>query len=369
MKFSSNDSTIALPGLTTAIRRAFSAGQDWLTPTEIRDYLKNIGFNFERYKANPLASIHTTLRRMVPHEVESKTLEGRKIYRLKTVEQWRSSFGEVGQWLEQNGVDLKQHVGRVVVVKQKTRRSNAPDKKPSGGKRLTASEAHRPFFAELITAKAGTPKSELTGAFAAIPRELYLGLVPGESLLDVDIYRLPPMTLHCCTRIFSSRWKKSKINNGQPTLHAICFAALNVKQGETVVHIGAGTGYYTAVLAELVGHTGKVIAYEIDESLAQRAARNLADLPNVTLHSRSGSEGLLPNCHAIYINAGSTDPLDIWLDALQPSGRLLFPLTSGVVGEMPGPGGMLLVTRVTGERFDARFLFPRGIYSVHWSTR
>jgi hypothetical protein len=124
------------PGLTTAIRRAFSAGQDWLTPTEIRDYLKNIGFNFERYKANPLASIHTTLRRMVPHEVESKTLEGRKIYRLKTVEQWRSSFGEVGQWLEQNGVDLKQHVGRVVVAKQEIRRSNAPDKKPSGGKRV-----------------------------------------------------------------------------------------------------------------------------------------------------------------------------------------------------------------------------------------
>ena len=43
---------------------------------------------------------------------------------------------------------------------------------------MTASEAHRTFFAELITAKAGTPKSELTGAFAAIPRELYLGPGP-----------------------------------------------------------------------------------------------------------------------------------------------------------------------------------------------
>lgn len=117
------------PGLTTVIRRAFSAGRDWLTPTEIRDYLKNIGFDFERYKANPLASIHTTLRRMVPHEVESKTLEGRKIYRLKTVEQWRSSFEEAGQWLEQNGVDLKQQVGRAVVVKQESRRSDATDKK------------------------------------------------------------------------------------------------------------------------------------------------------------------------------------------------------------------------------------------------
>jgi len=96
------------PGLTTVIRRAFVAGQEWLTPTEIRDYLKNTGFNFERYKANPMASIHTTLRRMVPHEVECKTLDGRKVYRLKTAEQWRSSFSEVRQWIEQN---VKQTAG------------------------------------------------------------------------------------------------------------------------------------------------------------------------------------------------------------------------------------------------------------------
>ena len=38
----------------------------WLTPVEIRDALKRMGFPFENYKANPLASIHTTLKRMVP---------------------------------------------------------------------------------------------------------------------------------------------------------------------------------------------------------------------------------------------------------------------------------------------------------------
>jgi hypothetical protein len=50
-------------GPTTVIRRALSAGEEWLTPTEIRTYLKGIGFDLERYKANPLASIHTTLQR------------------------------------------------------------------------------------------------------------------------------------------------------------------------------------------------------------------------------------------------------------------------------------------------------------------
>ena len=45
----------------------------------------------------------------------------------------------------------------------------------------------------------------------------------------------------------------SKINNGQPVLHAVGLSALNPQPGEMAVHIGAGTGYYTAILARLVG--------------------------------------------------------------------------------------------------------------------
>ncbi len=86
-------------GLTTAIRLCFTAGKGWLTPVEIRDYLRGNGFNFESYKANPLASIHATLKRMVPHEVEGKTVDGQKIYRLKTVEQWSAALAEAGEWL------------------------------------------------------------------------------------------------------------------------------------------------------------------------------------------------------------------------------------------------------------------------------
>lgn len=89
------------PGLTNFIRTAFTAaGKEWLTPVEIRDYLKRVGFNFERYKANPLASIHTTLRRMVPHEAERQTIDGQTAYRLKTIEQWRSSMAEIKQWVK-----------------------------------------------------------------------------------------------------------------------------------------------------------------------------------------------------------------------------------------------------------------------------
>ena len=47
------------------------------------------------------------------------------------------------------------------------------------------------------------------------------------------------------------------INNGQPSLHAQSIDALGLKEGETVLQIGAGAGYYTAILAELVGRDGQ----------------------------------------------------------------------------------------------------------------
>ena len=218
-------------------------------------------------------------------------------------------------------------------------------------------EAHRIFFADLITAAAGVPNGPLTSAFARTPRERYLGPGPWKVVTRRGYLQTPsddPAFLY--QDVVVALAEESGINNGQPTLHAVCLAALNLKEGETVVHIGAGTGYYTAVLARLTGPTGKVFAYEIEPTLAQRATRNLADLPNVTVYPRSGTEGALPNCEIIYVNAGSTSPLDIWLNALRRGGRLLLPLTPDGQGEIPGTGGMLLVTRASEECFDARFI-------------
>jgi hypothetical protein len=61
-------------GIQDAIKLVFSKHQgDWLTVSNVRDYLIDIGFDFRRYKANPLASIGTTLKRMADtNYVESK---------------------------------------------------------------------------------------------------------------------------------------------------------------------------------------------------------------------------------------------------------------------------------------------------------
>ena len=65
------------------------------------------------------------------------------------------------------------------------------------------------------------------------------------------------------------------LNNGEPSFLAYLIDALELKAGEHVAHIGCGTGYYSAILAEVVGKKGRVTSVEIDQKLAVRAKRNL----------------------------------------------------------------------------------------------
>jgi protein-L-isoaspartate(D-aspartate) O-methyltransferase len=139
------------------------------------------------------------------------------------------------------------------------------------------------------------------------------------------------------------------INNGQPSLHAQSIAALGLREGETVVQIGAGAGYYTAILATLVGAAGRVIAYEIEPDIAERAAANLARYSQVEVRARSGVEDL-PPADAIYISAAASHPLRVWLEALKRGGRLLFPLQAA-----RSTGVMLMITRPErGNAWPAR---------------
>ena len=222
-------------------------------------------------------------------------------------------------------------------------------------------DSHRAFFASLVTAAAPKPNDRIRAAFASVHRERYLGPGPWKIFVVGGGYIETPTDdpAFLYQDVVVGIAPERLVNNGQPALHAACLGALNLGEGETVVHVGAGSGYYTAILASLVGGSGSVIAYEIAPDLARIAAQNLADLPNVTVQARSASEGILPECDAVYMNAGATAPLDVWLDALRSGGRLLFPLTAADTASGVPMGAMLLVRRTAdGDRFDARFVCP-----------
>jgi len=209
----------------------------------------------------------------------------------------------------------------------------------------------RARYAKFVTASLGPEQVRIEQAFAAVPREKFVGVGPWTLLSgskSLDSRSDDPALLYQDVLVALT---DTHINNGQPSLHAICLGAAEIEPGETFVHVGAGTGYYTAIAAELVGPRGSVIAYEIDTSLARRAAANLADLPHVRVHGRSGTEPPLPACDVLYVSAGATAPLPVWLEALRPGGRLIFPLTPA-----KGFGAMLLVRQTAGTSFHARFL-------------
>ena len=119
-----------------------------------------------------------------------------------------------------------------------------------------------------------------------------------------------------------------RLNNGQPSLWAFHLSLLDVHPGDHILHLGCGAGYYTAILAELVGPNGKVIAVEIDEALAARARIALEPWPQVTVIHADGAQGPFDPADVIVVSAGATHPLPAWLAALKPEGKLLFPLTS-----------------------------------------
>jgi protein-L-isoaspartate(D-aspartate) O-methyltransferase len=207
----------------------------------------------------------------------------------------------------------------------------------------------RRFYADFIVKSAGGADDNLTEAFAAVPREDFLG--PGPWQVFVGSGYIPslsndPRLLY--QDILIGLAPERRINNGQPSLHARCLAAAAPTAGEVVVHVGAGTGYYSAILATLVGPTGRVVAIEREEDLAARAVVALQSYPNVEVRAASATEAALPECDVVYVNAGATHPPAAWLDALRVGGRLVFPLTPN-----EGPGVMLVVTRKGVSTFAA----------------
>jgi protein-L-isoaspartate(D-aspartate) O-methyltransferase len=213
--------------------------------------------------------------------------------------------------------------------------------------------AKRHAYAAEIMRRAGVSDPRIEAAFVAVPREDFAGPPPWRigaggvfGLTSSD----DPGRLY--EDVLVSIDARRGINNGQPSLHAQAINALGLNQGETVLQIGAGAGYYTAILATLVGPKGRVIAYEIEPDIAERAAANLAHYPQTEVRARSGVEDL-PLADAIYVNAAASHPLRAWLDALRPNGRLVFPLQAA-----GSTGAMALVTRPEhGDAWPARLFW------------
>ena len=154
------------------------------------------------------------------------------------------------------------------------------------------------------------------------------------------------------------------LNTGQPRFLAFLISLGKLREREHAVHIGAGVGYYTAIIARLVGKRGAVTAIEYEPELAARAARNLSALPNVRVIEGDGFSMSLDPADAIYVNAGAAKPAEVWLDSMKEGARLILPLTvtfTSEQGHAMTRGAIFRIER-HGRDYSARWMSGTAIY-------
>ena len=164
------------------------------------------------------------------------------------------------------------------------------------------SEKLRRVFAKLVCAGTKSRDARIEQAFMAVRREPFVGPGPWSIQAGRGYVKTPdddPAFIYQDTLVALDPARH--LNIGQPSAHASWLDALALKQGDSVLQVGAGTGYYTAIIAHLVGPGGRVHAYEIDPGLAARARENLKDLPQVDVQARSGIADGLPKVESVNV--------------------------------------------------------------------
>jgi protein-L-isoaspartate(D-aspartate) O-methyltransferase len=260
---------------------------------------------------------------------------------------------------------------------------------------MTATETRR-FLAEEIRVTANIRSPAIVDAIASVPRDKFLPPGPWIIRGAADLFGPPRETddadpRHVHHDISVAIDPSRQLYNGQPSLIARWLEEAGVAEGQRVVHIGTGTGYFTALLAHIVGPNGHVHGIEIDPDLARQAAANLTEWPWTLIQPGNGEAIPSSDNDVVLIHAGATHLLDVWLDALRDGGRLLVPLSGAMSGSpnfvatfMPdtmkgsvpaamksamaaniGKGFMVLVTR-SGQVWKVRPLpsIPVAIYSL-----
>jgi protein-L-isoaspartate(D-aspartate) O-methyltransferase len=130
-----------------------------------------------------------------------------------------------------------------------------------------------------------------------------------------------------------------------PKIEARVLQELALKPFESVLEIGTGSGYFTALLASVAG---SVTSVEIDESLAAEAKAKLArsNLGRIALAVGDGARGWGRDAYDAIVLTGSTPLLpESLFDQLKPGGRVF-----AVVGDAPAMTARMVRWTAVGVR-------------------
>ena len=178
-------------------------------------------------------------------------------------------------------------------------------------------KARSKMVEEQITSR-GIKEAKLIAAMREIPRHLFV-----EEALQNQAYTDHPLPIG----------EKQTIS--QPYMVALMTEALLLTGKEKVLEIGTGSGYQTAILAEL---SEKVFSIERIRPLALRARKLLYELGyfNVEIKIFDGTFGWTEESpfDAILVTAGSPDIPQPLIDQLETGGKLVIPVGDEFVQDL-----------------------------------
>ncbi|HEY0614796.1 MAG TPA: methyltransferase domain-containing protein [Candidatus Elarobacter sp.] len=188
-------------------------------------------------------------------------------------------------------------------------------------------------------------------AFARVPRHVFVPGVPPE---DVYADRSIAIKLQDGVPISSS---------SQPAIMAEMLEMLELRAGDRILEIGAGSGYNAALLAELTGPDGFVESIDLDDDLVAAAREHLdaAGYARVVTRCADGALGdpAAAPFDAVIASVGVDRVPPAWIAQLRPGGRLVAPLTirtlQKVIAFRRTPEGLSSSAVV-----DAAFMMLRG---------
>jgi protein-L-isoaspartate(D-aspartate) O-methyltransferase len=140
----------------------------------------------------------------------------------------------------------------------------------------------------------------------------------------------------------------------QPFVVGYMTQALDIRSNERVLEIGTGSGYQTAILAELAA---EVYSVEILPELAARARRTLDELgySNVRTCVGNGRDGWPEYApyDAIMVTAAAKRVPEVLVEQLAAEGRMIIPVGPTLSGQ-----DLVLLKRATSGRVSEESLIP-----------
>jgi protein-L-isoaspartate(D-aspartate) O-methyltransferase len=143
--------------------------------------------------------------------------------------------------------------------------------------------------------------------------------------------------------------------NSQPSTVEAMLRLLAVEPGQRVLDVGSGSGWTTALLAQLTGPEGRVIGVELEPELVEFGAANLARSGAVGAEIRQAERGVLglptegPFDRILVSAEPVTLPQEL-VDQVADGGRMVIPV-GGTMLLVVRHGDDVEVTRHGGYRF------------------